>query len=70
MNKNRHLNDYVFEHYKDRIDDAHTEVKLAAIVDDIEGDAEAGNLSEEDVEKLRCLISDREGEILLEALEG
>jgi len=70
MNKNRHLNDYVFEHYKDRIKNAHTETKLAALVDDIEGDAEAGNLSEEDVEKLRCLISDREGEILLEALEG
>lgn len=70
MNKNRHLNDYVFEHYKDRIENAHTETKLAAIIDDIEGDGEAGNLSEEDVEKLRCLISDREGEILLEALEG
>lgn len=70
MNKNRHLNDYVFEHYKDRIENAHTEVKLAAIVDDVEGDAEAGNLSEEDLEKLRSLISDREGEILLEALEG
>lgn len=70
MNKNRHLNDYVFEHYKDRINNAHTETKLAQLVDDIEGDAEAGNLSEEDVEKLRCLISDREGEILLEALEG
>lgn len=69
MNKNRHLNDYVFEHYKDRINNARTETKLAALVDDIEGDAEAGNLSEEDVEKLRCLISDREGEILLEALE-
>lgn len=69
MNKNRHLNDYVFEHYKDRINNAHNEVKLAALVDDIEGDAEAGNLSEEDVEKLRCLISDREGGILLEALE-
>lgn len=70
MNRNRHLNDYVFEHYKDRIEDAHTETKLAAIIDDIEGDQEAGNLSEEDVEKLRCFISDREGEILLEALEG
>lgn len=70
MNKNRHLNDYVFEHYKDRIENAHTETKLAAIIDDIEGDGEAGNLSEEDVEKLRCLISDREGDILLEALEG
>lgn len=70
MNKNRHLNDYVFEHYKDRINNAHTETKLAQLVDDIEGDAEAGNLSEEDVEKLRCFISDREGKILLEALEG
>lgn len=70
MNRNRHLNDYVFEHYKERIENAHTETKLAAIIDDIEGDGEAGNLSEEDVEKLRCLISDREGEILLEALEG
>lgn len=70
MNKNRHLNDYVFEHYKDRINNIHTEVKLAALVDDIEGDAEAGNLSEEDAEKLRCFISDREGKILLEALEG
>lgn len=70
MNKNRHLNDYVFEHYKDRIENAHTETKLASIIDDIEGDAEAGNLSEEDVEKLKCFISDREGEILLEALEG
>ena len=70
MNRNKHLNNYVFEHYKDRIENVHNEVKLAALVDDIEGDAEAGNLSEEDVEKLRCLISDREGEILLEALEG
>lgn len=70
MNRNRHLNDYVFEHYKDRIENAHTETKLAAIIDDIEGDQEAGNLSDEDVEKLRCFISDREGEILLEALEG
>lgn len=70
MNRNRHLNDYVFEHYKDRIENAHTETKLASIIDDIEGDAEAGNLSEEDVEKLKCFISDREGEILLEALEG
>ena len=70
MNRNRHLNDYVFEHYKNRIEKVHTESKLAQLVDDIEGDIEAGNLSEEDAEKLRCFISDREGEILLEALEG
>lgn len=70
MNRNKHLNDYVFEHYKDRIEDVYTEEKLAELVDDIEGDIEAGNLSEEDCEKLRCFISDREGEILLGVLEG
>ena len=66
MNKNRHLNNYVFEHYKDRIENAHTEVKLAAIVDDIEGDFEAGNLTEEEKETLICFISDQEVNIAME----
>lgn len=72
MNKNgkiKHYNDYTFNHYKDRLNKIKSENKLEAIIDDIEGDFEAGNLNEEQVEILKSLICDKEGEILVGAIE-
>lgn len=72
MNKNgkiKHYNDYTFNHYKDRLKEIKTEERLAILIDDIEGDIEAGNLNEEQAEILRAICCDKEGEILIGAIE-
>lgn len=40
--------------------------KLKILLDNVEGDCEAGNITEEEKEILICKISDQEGKILLD----
>lgn len=56
---------YWYNEYNEKIKKATSSEELEKLLDDIDGDFEAGNLSEEEKEVLICSISDQEGEILL-----
>lgn len=56
---------YCFHYWEEKILNAKDSQTLESILDDMEGDYEAGNITEEEKEILICKISDQEGKILL-----
>lgn len=57
---------YTFTYYEEKIKKTMEEKELELLLDDIEGDYEAGNLTEEEKETLICFISDQEVNIAME----
>lgn len=57
---------YTFTYYEEKIKKIMEEKELELLLDDIEGDYEAGNLTEEEKETLICFISDQEVNIAME----
>lgn len=57
---------YTFNYYEEKIKKSMEEKELELLLDDIEGDYEAGNLTEEEKETLICFISDQEVNIAME----
>lgn len=57
---------YSFEYFEEKILNANSFEELDRALDDIDGDYEAGNLSEEEKETLICIISDREVDLVQE----
>lgn len=57
---------YTFTYYEEKIKKSMEEKELELLLDDIEGDYEAGNLTEEEKETLICFISDQEVNIAME----
>ena len=56
---------YCFYYWEEKILNAKLSQVLETILDDMEGDYEAGNITEEEKEILICKISDQEGTIIL-----
>ena len=57
---------YTFTYYEEKIKKSMEEKELELLLDDIEGDYEAGNLTEEEKETLICFVSDQEVNIAME----
>lgn len=72
MNKNRKIieHDYTFNYWLEKIKNAKTENELAEIAEDLDADLVAYNLNEDEKEMLKGYVMEREGDILVEILEG
>lgn len=57
---------YTFNYYEEKIKKSMEEKELELLLDNIDGDYEAGNLTEEEKETLICFISDQEVNIAME----
>lgn len=57
---------YSFNYFEEKILNANSFEELDRALDDIDGDYEAGNLTEEEKETLICIISDREVDLVQE----
>ena len=55
-----------YYYWEEKILNAEESDKLEILLDNVEGDCEAGNITEEEKEILICKISDQEGKILLD----
>lgn len=55
-----------YYYWEEKILNAKQSEVLECLLDNVEGDCEAGNITEEEKEILICKISDQEGKILLD----
>ena len=55
-----------FYYWEEKIINTKESEKLELLLDNVDGECEAGNITEEEKEILICKISDQEGKILLD----